>query len=277
MGTQGQETMIGHKNRLYEGRVAIVTGASSGIGKSIAHSLAQDGASVVIVAPNENDLTATAKEITDKTGSQVIAVSGDISVEKDHERIVNMTLDKFKRLDLAVNNAGVAKFAKLQDMTDDVMDSVLNIHVKGNVYAFKHQLAAMKKCQSGGSIIMMSSVLGDYASKTTAEKGFAMYAASKAALNMLVKYAAVEAAEFGVRVNGVAPGTIKTHIAQPGTAPFAEMSEEEFHESCKDMHILKRGGKPEEVAALVGFLGCEKSDFITGSIIPVDGGFSLKA
>ncbi|CBN74948.1 short-chain dehydrogenase/reductase SDR [Ectocarpus siliculosus] len=253
-----------------EGCVALVTGASSGIGKATATAFAKEGAKVVIAARREVKLDEVAAEIK-SAGGEVAVVVGDVSKEMDCKKMVDTAIEKFGGLHVAFNNAGVFKTVPFVDITEDTIDDILNTNVKSIAWCLKYQIPAMKDTAGGkGSIIVNTSVTGLRPSALPGLTGAGMYSASKAAAEMLMKYAAIEGAASGVRVNSVAPGLVETPI-------FGDMPVDTLVAFAGATQLVPRPCAPEEIAKVVIFLASEDATMVTGSTYTMDGGWAMKA
>ncbi|CAM9891665.1 unnamed protein product [Ectocarpus sp. 6 AP-2014] len=253
-----------------EGCVALVTGASGGIGKSTAIAFAKEGAKVVIAARREDKLKEVADEIKAAGGEVALAV-GDASKEADCKRMVDTAIEEFGGLHVAFNNAGVFRAVPFADITEDTIDDLLNINVKSLAWCFKYQIPAMKNTAGGkGSIIVNTSSTALRTSALPGMAGGGMYSASKAAAEMLMKYAAIEGAASGVRVNSVSPGHVETPI-------YGEMPRETLVAVTGTTQLIARPIKPEEIANVVIFLASEDAAMVTGSTYTMDGGWAIKA
>lgn len=242
-------------------KVAVITGAGRGIGKAIAVHFAKKGAKVVL---NYRSSLAQVEELLDaiqKDGGEAIAIQADVSKEEEAKKLIEEAVKHFGRLDVLVNNAGITKDNLLMRMSEADFDTVLDTNLKGTFFCTKHASSIMLK-QRSGKIINISSVVG-----VTGNIGQANYAASKAGVIGLTKAAARELASRGITVNAVAPGFIATDMTDALSDKVREATLE---------HIpLKRYGKVEEVAGVVGFLASEAADYITGQVILVDGGMAI--
>jgi NAD(P)-dependent dehydrogenase (short-subunit alcohol dehydrogenase family) len=244
--------------RLLEGKVAIVTGASRGIGAVTARALAAAGAGVVLAARDEPALLAVVGEIL-ADGGDALVVPTDVSDPRSVERLVKQVVKSAGRLDLAFNNAGYGhQPTPLAELAEADFDEVLAVNARGVFLAMSYEIAAMLEA-GGGAIVNMTSTAG-----VRGVKGIAGYVAGKHAIVGLTKTAALDYAEHGIRVNAVAPGPIDTHrlAALPDQA----------RDHIASVVPLGRIGKPEEVAATVAWLLSDQASFISGAVIPVDGG-----
>jgi 3-oxoacyl-[acyl-carrier protein] reductase len=243
-----------------EGKVAIVTGGAQGIGKSIATQLALAGANVVIADVMEEKAKSTAQEIS-QSGNEAISIGVDVSSLSSVEEIVKKTLDKFGRIDILVNNAGVTRDALVMRMKEEDWDLVLDINLKGAFNCIKIVSPVMMK-QKSGKIVNIASIVG-----ISGNAGQANYSASKGGLIALTKTCAKELASRQINVNAVAPGFIQTSMTERLPA--------QVKEKLSSQIPLGKIGKPEDVASAVLFLVSEKSSYITGEVIKVDGGMAM--
>lgn len=238
-------------------KVAIVTGASAGIGKATAELFVKEGAKVVLTDIKEAEGQKVASEI----GSEAMFIKHDVAKEEDWIHVVNTTIDKFGKIDILVNNAGVYYISPLAEITLEKWNWLMSINVTGVFLGMKHVLPHMAKNKTG-SVINLSSIAG-----LGGAPGHALYGASKGAVRIMTKDVATEYGPFNVRVNSVHPSYIKTAMASYG----AETAQTSIDELGKD-YPLRRIGNPEEVAATCLFLASDDSSFITGQEIVVDGG-----
>ena len=240
-------------------RVAFVTGGGSGIGAATSLMFASQGVKVAVVDVNHEDAEGISQRI-ERLGGEAMAIAADISKPEQVQSAVLKTVEKFHRLDIAVNNAGIGgDQAETSDLAVDSWRRVNSINLDGVFYCMKYEIPEMLK-NGGGSIINISSILG--------QVGFARasaYVAAKHGVVGLTQAAAIEYGPRKIRVNAVGPGFIRT--------PILSGLSEEMLKSMAQLHALKRIGEPDEVAALITFLASSEASFITGSYYAVDGGY----
>jgi glucose 1-dehydrogenase len=256
------------------GRVAVVTGSSKGIGKAIATEFANAGYSVVLNARNEVELKRAAEDISKsiKDSRKVVSISGDISQEPVCISLIEATVKQFGRIDVLVNNAGIGgESKKIHELTEKEWDEVIDINLKGTFLCTREAVKNMMKSGSNiqdnvnnYSIINISSV-----HEQIPQPESAPYAASKGGMEMLTKTVALELADTGIRVNGIAPGAIATDMNK-------EVLENQEKKEKKEQRIpVHRIGQPEEIAKVALFLASENASYIAGTTIYVDGGLTL--
>lgn len=241
-------------------KVAVITGASRGIGRSIALILAGEGAKIVVSARNSAELEKLVAEISEK-GGEAIAVAGDVAVTADADRLVDAAVAAYGRLDILVNNAGITRDGLLLRMKDEDWDAVLNVNLKGAFLCTRAAAKVMSK-QRYGRIINISSVVGEMGNA-----GQANYCASKAGLLGLTKSVARELARRNVTVNAVTPGFIVTDM----TEALPEKTREELAAQIP----LGRLGDAEDIAHAVLFLASDRSGYVTGQVLGVNGGMYM--
>jgi NAD(P)-dependent dehydrogenase (short-subunit alcohol dehydrogenase family) len=244
-----------------EGKVALVTGSGSGIGKSVAVLFAENGAKVVLTDVNEEHGNAVVKEIEDK-GGKAVFIRADSSKPEDNEAAVYKALEVFGKLDIAVNNAGIGgTSAPVGEYPIEAWDKVIAINLSGVFYGMRYQIPAIEETAGGkGSIINIASILGKVGFMNSSA-----YVAAKHGVVGLTENAAIEYATRGVRVNVVGPGFIRT--------PLLDAMSKEDYDALADKHPMKRLGEVEEVAELCVWLASDKASFVTGSYYAVDGGY----
>ncbi len=241
-------------------KVAVVTGASRGIGRSISLALAAEGAKIVAVDLNLDDTEKVAEEIR-ALGAEALAVKGNVTVSEDAERMIDAAVEKFGRVDILVNNAGITRDGLLLRMKDEDWDAVLSVNLKGAFVCSRAAAKVMAK-QRSGRIINIASVVGQMGNA-----GQANYCASKAGLIGLTKSNARELAKRNITVNAVAPGFIAT--AMTDALP------EKVRQELAAQIPLERLGTAEDIANAVVFLAAERSGYITGQVIGVNGGMYM--
>lgn len=246
-------------------KVYIVTGAASGMGKSTALLLAERGASVILADLNQSAGEAVQDEIVTR-GGKAKFVRTNIASEEDVQRMVNTAVENFGHLDGAFNNAGIEmSFKLLHDITLAEWQKRIDINLTGTFLCMKYEIEAMLKT-GGGSIVNTASIWGQVGGA-----GISDYAATKHAVNGLTRCAANDYGANNIRVNSILPGTIETPMileranAVEGFADVLEIA--------RQRHALKRFGQPEEIATAVAWLLSDEASFVSGSMIPVDGGF----
>jgi NAD(P)-dependent dehydrogenase (short-subunit alcohol dehydrogenase family) len=242
-------------------RVAFITGGTSGIGRDTAVLFAKEGAKVAISGRRETEGNETVNLIH-AAGGEGLFIKGDVSKSADVQLMVQKTVEKFGRLDIAFNNAGIeGKWAPIVEQSEDDWNRVIDINLKGTWLCLKYEIQQMLKQGGGGAIVNMSSVAGLMGSA-----GAGTYIASKHGVIGLTRTAALECADKGIRVNAVCPAVIETAMADRA---FADA---ETKQRLRSMHPIGRFGKPMEIAEAVLWLSSSKSSFMTGHYIVLDGG-----
>lgn len=245
----------------FKGKVAVITGASRGIGMVIAHTLAKQGADIVINYIGPETEANAAVELCKAEGVNVIAVAGDVTKFEDCENLFAKAKESFGKVDILVNNAGITRDMLIAKMTPEDFDAVINVNLKGTFNCTKLAGRMMTR-QKSGRIVSISSVIG-----LMGNIGQANYAASKAGIIGLTKSAAREFGRRSITVNAIAPGFIETEM----TAVLPE----EVVTSMKQSIPLERLGSPEDVANAVMFLCSDEAAYITGQVLCVDGGMAM--
>jgi len=247
--------------KLLEGKVAIVTGAARGIGKSIAIKFAQEGAAIAFTdLAIDDNAKETEKEIA-SYGVKVKAYASNAADFEDTHNVIKEIVNDFGRVDILVNNAGITRDGLMMRMSEQQWDMVINVNLK-SAFNFIHALTPVMIKQKGGSIINMSSVVG-----VSGNAGQANYSASKAGMIGLAKSIAKELGSRGIRANAIAPGFIITEMTH-------QLSDE-VRAQWANQIPLKRGGTPEDVANVALFLASDLSSYVTGQVIPVCGGMNM--
>jgi len=244
----------------FKNKTAIVTGSRRGIGKGIAIALAKEGCNIVVSDIEQKDCEEVAEEIK-KLGVKAIGIKCDVSNKAEVEELFKKTVQEFGGLDILVNNAGIFPFVSFRGMKESDWDKVLNVNLKS---VFLCSQEAAKIIPQGGRIITVSSI-----ASVVGFEGLVHYCASKGGINAMTRALALELALKKITVNAIAPGAIDT--------PGANVSlNEEVKKQTIAMIPLARMGQPEDIANAVVFLASDKADYITGQIIIVDGGWTLR-
>lgn len=243
-----------------QGKVSIITGASGGIGEATARKFAAEGAVVVLADVREEAVQRLASRIADDGGT-ARGVAVDVTNRASVERLMAATTDAYGRVDVVVNNAGITEDATLLKMTEAQWDRVLDVNLKG-VFNVAQAAAKRMKEQGGGVILNASSVVGLYGNF-----GQTNYAATKWGVNGMTKTWAKELGKYGIRVNAIAPGFIRT--------PMTQKMPDKVIEMMVGKSVLNRMGHPEDIASGYAFLASDEAAFITGAILSIDGGIVL--
>jgi NAD(P)-dependent dehydrogenase (short-subunit alcohol dehydrogenase family) len=250
-----------------DGKVALVTGASSGIGQATAELLASRGAKVVLAARRVELLTELADGIVSR-GGIATCVQTDVSAADEVARMVRHAVETFGRLDYAVNNAGIeGEFAPVADLEEDVWDRVIGVNLKGTYLSLKYEARAIMEAGNGGSIVNIGSVNSFLGFPTGAA-----YVTSKHGLIGLTSSASAELAPKGIRVNMVCPGVIDTPMHQ---RLRGIVGDDVYDKGLLPTVHLGRAGQPEEIARTIAFLCSDEASYITGTTLSPDGGYTL--
>lgn len=254
-----------------KGKVAIIAGASKGLGKAVAMELAREGANLVICARNENTLLATAQEIGSQTGVQVLALPTDVSKASDVESLLNKAVARFGRIDILVNNAGGPPFGIFENFSDEDWAKAIELNLLSTVRMVRGVLPYMKK-QGAGRIVNITSL----AAKEPMD-GLVLSNTARAGVLGLAKTLAHELGKYNITINSVLPGWHATDRITEGMKALAgqqKITEEEVLANRTKEIPLGRMGTPEEFGAAVAFLASEKAGYITGATLLIDGGLS---
>ncbi len=252
--------------RKLDGKIALITGGGSGIGRATSLLFAQEGAKVAIADWVEANGQAVVAEIK-KSGGEAITIKTDVSKAADAEKMVRETIAHFGRLDILYNNAGIGKAKVLHTMTEEEWDRTLDIDLKGVFLGCKYALPELMK--HGGVILSTASVAG-----IEGIRRMGSYCAAKAGVILLTKSMAMDYAEYGIRVNCICPGGIGTPLFETGYDKLTPERKERALNAFKALHLVNRIGQPEEIAKTALFLCSDDASFITGQAIVVDGGYT---
>lgn len=247
------------------GKVALVTGGGSGIGRATALAFAKKGTKVVIVGRTKEKIEET-KEMVRASGGEAIAVPADVSSAEQVRKMIQITIDEFGRLDFACNAAGVGgRLLPIAEATEEDFDSTMSINVKGVWLSMKYQIRQMLK-QGFGAIVNISSING-----LDGTQNAAIYSASKSAVNSLTKSAALDYAKSNIRINAICPGPIHTPLLEE-VFDQTKKTKNEY----KSLVPMDRIGNPEDIAHSVIWLCSKEANYITGHIMIIDGGVSAR-
>jgi len=241
-------------------KVAIITGAKQGIGLGIALAFAKEGCNVVVSDIVQADCGKVAKKLQ-KFGIKTLAIACDVSKKTEVDNLINETIKRFSKLDILVNNAGIFPFVPFLEMTEENWDKVLDVNLKS---IFLCSQAAVKKMKAGGKIINISSI-----TSLVGFEGLVHYCASKGGINGMVRALALELADKKINVNVVAPGAI-------GTPGATKALTDDAKKGMVASIPWKKMGTPDDIAQATIFLASDKSDYITGQVLVVDGGWTLR-
>jgi NAD(P)-dependent dehydrogenase (short-subunit alcohol dehydrogenase family) len=242
---------------ILEGKVAVITGAGSGMGRASSELFVREGARVVAA-----DISGAQKDTAARLGRNVLPVQCDVTQEAEVEAMMRAALEEFGRVDAVLNVAGIAGAAMLADVTMEQYDKTMDVDLRGVLLGTKHGVKAMLGKGNGGSIVNWSSLAGFNASPATS-----VYSAAKAGVIAITKAAAVEYGGRGIRVNCLCPGFIETEMSAGA---------ERMMPGIGKKAALGRAGLPQEVAEVAVFLASDRASYVSGAIIPVDGGWAAK-
>ncbi|OLS34475.1 SDR family NAD(P)-dependent oxidoreductase [Bacillus sp. MRMR6] len=251
---------------LFENKVVIITGAGSGIGKETAAAFAAEGAKIVIAEFNEVSGKKTEQELQEK-GAEALFIQTDVSSSESVLRLIDMVEREYGSIDVLVNNAGIEYFTSIEETTEEQWDRTFDVNAKGTFLGIKYVLPIMK-IQGKGSIVNVSSVAG-----IAAWPGLGVYSASKGGVVLLTKAAAAEYGKYGIRVNCVCPGSVRTPLLEKeffGKVENPELAEKELLKG----NPLKKFAHPKEIAETILFLASDKASFVTGHALVADAGIS---
>lgn len=245
----------------FRDKIVLITGATRGLGRAIAEKFASEGATLIITATT-NAIETTAKELSDKYSVKVVSFYGDISKEENVKALFQMIEEKFGKLDICINNAGITRDGLSVRMSYEDFDAVINVNLRSTFLVSKEAALFMMR-EKYGRIINMSSIVG-----VRGNIGQVNYAASKAGIIGITKSMAAELAKRNITINAIAPGFIDTDM----TKAMTDKAKEEFLKVIP----MNRAGEPEDIAEAAAFLASDKAKYITGQVLVVDGGLLLR-
>jgi NAD(P)-dependent dehydrogenase (short-subunit alcohol dehydrogenase family) len=248
------------------GKVGVVTGAGSGIGRVAAEGLAAAGAAVVVNDVVEDGLAAVIEAIH-AAGGEAVASVGDVREAAAVQELIDLAVSRFGGLDLMFANAAVGRYLEFETMGEDEIDWILDIDLKGALLCAQRAIPALR-ARGGGSIVFTSSVQA-----YTTMPGCVVYGAAKAGLVAAARALAVEVGRYGIRVNAIAPGTIDTPMLERDLSGMNRSEADSFLEKVRAANALGRIGDPTEIASVLVFLASDAASYVTGTTIVADGGF----
>ncbi len=247
---------------------AVITGASTGIGFAIAKKLAENGANILILARNKEQLLS-AKEKLIVYNMNVHILPADLSDIKNLKSLSKEILTVFPKIDILVNNAGIARFIPFEEMNEEIFDLHMNLNVKSMYLLTNYLFESIKS--NKGNILNISSYFSD---RMLSGRTTTAYSTSKGAVNSFTKSLAFEAGKYGVRVNAIAPGSISTDLLKHNYNQLPDEGKKQFDEMVKSIYPLGKIGEPENIGEMALFLVSDSAKWITGSIFSVDGGLT---
>lgn len=248
-----------------EGKVAIVTGSNRGIGKGIAIALAKEGCKVVVNSYKEDEEGRKVVEEIKRLGSDAIFVKANVIREVDMKNLIDKAVEKFGKLDIMVNNAGILVQGTVETLTEQDWDKQLDVNLKGVFFGTKHSVLQMKKQGVGGRIINVSSIAG-----LVGFPGISAYCASKGGVTEFTREVALDCAKYEITVNAINPGVIATDMTR------SMLDDEATKKMLLENTPVGRFGKPEDIGNAAVFLALDESSFITGHNLVVDGGWTAR-
>jgi len=246
------------------GKIVLITGAASGIGRASALLFAHEGAAIAVVDRDLPGAKATVEEIA-AAGGTAIALEADVSKSADSQRMIGATIERFGRLDILYSNAGIISPGLLHTVSEDEWDRVIAINLTANFLACKYALPELM--QHGGVILVTASVAG-----LEGRTAHAAYCASKAGVINMIRNVAMDYARFGIRANCLCPGGVATNIAKEALAGLSDAAKAKLAKWSGETVPMARIAQPEELASAALFLCCDDSTFVTGTAMVVDGG-----
>jgi 3-oxoacyl-[acyl-carrier protein] reductase len=252
-----------------QGKVAIVTGASSGIGEGARRHPAAEGVKTVLAARRLDRMQGIVAELKE-AGAEAACFALDVSDEEAVRRTVEFTISTYGRIDILINNAGISRPSPIDTMERAVWDRIIAVNLTGTALCIKHSVPHMKK-QGSGAIVNMSSI---HDLVTTSSMG--AYPATKSGQAALTRQLGLELGPYGIRVNGIQPGYVPTELSLPDWTREGHGDPQVFINRLKDSIALRRVGRPEEIAAVAAFLASDESSYVNGTMILVDGGVAMQ-
>lgn len=250
----------------FNNKVVLITGATSGIGEAAAKAFAAEGAKVVVSGRRSDRGEQVVKSIIDQ-GGEAFFVRADVAKEEDVKALVDVTLERYGRLDVAFNNAGIESMANVADITEDEYRAIVDTNIGGVVWGMKYEVPALLQ-SGGGAVINTASIFSQIGMPS-----MSIYSASKHAVVGLTRTAALEVVKDGIRINAVSPGGVETEMMQRAAGPVE--AESEGRQFFRNLHPIGRFSTPEEQAAAVLFLASDEASFVNGANLSVDSGWAI--